>query len=207
MSDVKLILGDCLEVLPALEAGSVDAVITDPPYGVSYEDWDSDIPPQKLLDECLRIAVGPVLMFGAAPMILDFARYSPRPDRILIWAPAFTLSHTGSHGMSYRYHPIYVWRMETPAVKSVIPWDILSDNTEGHHWWNFGATKPLSLMRKLVVSWGGDTILDPYMGSGTTGVACVETGRNFIGCDNDPIPYAIAERRIAEAQLQMRMPL
>jgi len=47
-----------------------------------------------------------------------------------------------------------------------------------------------------------DTILDPFMGSGTTGVACVKTGRNFIGIEIDPDYYAIAEKRIAEAQMQ-----
>ena len=53
----------------------------------------------------------------------------------------------------------------------------------------------------------GDTILDPFMGSGTTGVACVQTGRNFIGIEIDPTYYAIAEKRIAQAKLQIRMPL
>jgi len=46
------------------------------------------------------------------------------------------------------------------------------------------------------------TVLDPYMGSGTTGVACIKTGRNFIGIEIDPDYYAIAEKRIAEAQMQ-----
>lgn len=51
----------------------------------------------------------------------------------------------------------------------------------------------------------GDTILDPFMGSGTTGVACVQTGRNFIGIEIDPTYFAIAEKRIAEAQMQLRL--
>jgi len=51
----------------------------------------------------------------------------------------------------------------------------------------------------------GDTILDPFMGSGTTGVACVQTGRNFIGIEIDPTYFAIAEKRIAEAQMQPRL--
>ena len=51
------------------------------------------------------------------------------------------------------------------------------------------------------------TILDPFMCSGTTGVACVQTGRNFIGIEIDPTYFAIAERRIQEAQLQLRLPL
>jgi adenine-specific DNA-methyltransferase len=68
-------------------------------------------------------------------------------------------------------------------------------------------TKPLWLMQRLVtVSTNPDmTVLDCFMGSGTTGVACVQTGRNFIGIEIDPTYYDIAERRIAEAQMQPRL--
>jgi len=68
-------------------------------------------------------------------------------------------------------------------------------------------TKPLWLMQRLVtVSTNPDmTVLDCFMGSGTTGVACVQTGRNFIGIEIDPTYFAIAERRIAEAQMQPRL--
>jgi len=48
----------------------------------------------------------------------------------------------------------------------------------------------------------GSTVLDPFMGSGTTGVACVQTGRNFIGIEIDETYYRIAQQRIAEAQMQ-----
>lgn len=51
------------------------------------------------------------------------------------------------------------------------------------------------------------TVLDPFMGSGTTGVACVQTGRKFIGVEIDPTYYAIAERRIAEARMQLALPM
>ena len=53
----------------------------------------------------------------------------------------------------------------------------------------------------------GATVLDPFMGSGTTGVACVRTGRNFIGIEIDPTYFAIAQRRIAEAQAQLALPM
>jgi len=52
-----------------------------------------------------------------------------------------------------------------------------------------------------------DFVLDPFMGSGTTGVACVQTGRRFIGIEIDPGYFAIAEKRIREAQMQLRMPI
>lgn len=69
--------------------------------------------------------------------------------------------------------------------------------------------KPVSLMRQLVmaVTTTGATVLDPFMGSGTTGVACMQTGRNFIGIEIDPGYFAIAKRRIEAAQAQMILPL
>ena len=69
--------------------------------------------------------------------------------------------------------------------------------------------KPIALMKWILENYTeeGDTIFDPFMGSGTTGVACVQTERNFIGCEIDPDYFKIAERRIHEAQQQMRLPI
>jgi site-specific DNA-methyltransferase (adenine-specific) len=76
-------------------------------------------------------------------------------------------------------------------------------NTErqGHH----PTQKPVALMAYLIRTYTnpGETVLDICMGSGTTGVACVKTGRNFIGMERDPAYFAIAEKRIAEARLQL----
>lgn len=65
--------------------------------------------------------------------------------------------------------------------------------------------KPVALMEYLIRTYTneGDTVLDNCMGSGTTGVACVNTGRNFIGIERDPTYFAIAEKRIADAQYQL----
>jgi site-specific DNA-methyltransferase (adenine-specific) len=69
--------------------------------------------------------------------------------------------------------------------------------------------KPLKLIAEIIESSTNqnDTIFDPFMGSGTTGVACMQLGRNFIGCEIDQNYYAIAEKRIKQAQRQMIMPL
>ena len=69
-------------------------------------------------------------------------------------------------------------------------------------------TKPLDLMRRLIVKLTAPsaTVFDPFMGSGTTGVACVQTGRNFIGCEIDAGYFEIAQRRIALAQQQPMLP-
>jgi site-specific DNA-methyltransferase (adenine-specific) len=69
--------------------------------------------------------------------------------------------------------------------------------------------KPLDVVKTITHNFSlpSGIVLDPFMGSGTTGVACVQTGRNFIGIEIDPNYYAIAEKRIAEAQLQTRLPI
>jgi site-specific DNA-methyltransferase (adenine-specific) len=76
-----------------------------------------------------------------------------------------------------------------------------------HYTMEHPTQKPVRLMERLIslVSDEGDTIFDPFMGSGTTGVACVQTGRNFIGVEIDPGYFAIAQKRIAEAQKQIRL--
>ena len=195
--DVTLYRGDCLEVLPTL--GRVDAVITDPPYGVKIAEWDDSMPSQLFLNECLRVASGPVLWFGAATMLLRFGVYDPCPDKVLIWAPKFTLSRIAQYGFAFRYHPIALWR---PIKQDVMPWDVLNDSTECGNWWEHPGTKPESLMIKLVRAFTNESCLDPFMGSGTTGVAAVKLGRKFIGIEIDEGYFEIAKRRISEALAQ-----
>ena len=72
---------------------------------------------------------------------------------------------------------------------------------------NIASPKPEKLMRWIIenATNKSDTILDPFMGSGTTGVACVQTGRNFIGIEIEPKYFEIAEKRIKEARMQLRL--
>lgn len=203
MEDITLICGDCLEVLPTLADNSVDAVITDPPYGAGIANWDESAPPQEVLTECLRIASGPVVWFGgrSTEEMFGFGNYAPRPDRLLMWNVKFCLSSAKSDGMYYRWHPIWCWRL--PEKQSIIKRDVIDANTEGHHvWGSHPATKPLTLMTQLVNAFGNDLVLDPFMGSGTTGVVCIKTGRKFIGIEIDETYFKIAQERIAKAMVE-----
>ncbi len=203
MSKVELYLGDCLEILPTLEDASVDSVITDPPYGVQVAGWDKEIPPQQVLTECLRISRGPVIWFGAASVrcIAPTMQYEPIPDRAIIWHLPFSLAKTSANGMYYRWHPIWCWR---PPKKQEVIWkDIVECSQDGHNEWKHPGTKPLKLMLQLVNAFGGKSVLDPFFGSGTTAVACIQTNRDFIGIEISPDYYAIAEKRISDAQLQL----
>lgn len=193
---VRLYCADCLTILPQLPDGCVDAVVTDPPYGVGIAEWDVDMPPQVILDESIRISTGSVVWFGSASRVLDFAKYKPRPDRMLVWNPAFALGRCQSKGFVFSWHPIAVWR---PRQCGEFSLDVLRHSADGRNWWNHPGTKPIALMVALCKMLSNATIIDPFLGSGTTGVACVKLGRRFIGIEIHEPYFNIAIRRIEKA--------
>ncbi len=212
--DVRLYCGDCLDLLPDLPDGAVDAVVTDPPYGVNlqydggFEDtadtWERLVPPVVSWADEREI---PCVVFGSSPTQgRDLALFPRWPDRTLIWAPAFSLSKSRSGGVFFRWHPVYCWNLPKrhggPSV------DVLRQSCDGRNWWDHPGTKPVALMEVLVcIAPEGATVLDPFAGSGTTGVACVHMGRRFVGIEISSDYYEIAERRIAEARMQLPLPM
>ena len=188
---VTLYHGDCLEILPTLEAGSVDAVITDPPYPDYYDELYQYKP--ELLD-VLNI-------FNCKQLIFWTARFE------------FPLSYSAIHiwdkvnGIGTQYERIFE-RLGTTAYRCyrhISPSSSVRAIIGGDKYNIHPSQKPIHLITELVESLTqpGDTILDPFMGSGTTGVACVEIGRNFIGIEIDADYFAIAQRRISDAQSRM----
>jgi len=206
--NVTLYLGDCLDVLPTLETGSMDAVITDPPYGIDFNSgWtgasianDGDITTRdKMLLFCSNV---PALVFGSPSM--------PPPKgtkATLVW-------HRPGSGMgdlSFPWKPDYEFIfvigdgfLHKHRGSSVLSfaWDMFRGDAFHPH------QKPLPLIKYLIdrlpMSY---TILDPFMGSGTTGVAAVQLGRRFIGIEIDENYFKIATKRIKQAQQQIIMPL
>ena len=208
---VELHLGDCLEVMKSIPDKSVDAVITDPPYGMN-KSFDNDTP--ELADELFksssfeieRICEGNYLAFWSAQRMDKIADFNPK--RVLIWNKTFAIYTPNNCG--YRYEPI-LWMFGKEAKQKCgdifESYPILFKNQPENV--SHPTQKPTEIMRFLIDNFTneGDTILDPFMGSGTTGVACVQTGRNFIGIEIDEGYFKIAEKRIADAQQQMRLPL
>jgi len=209
MSDVKLYLGDCLEILPMLEAGSVDAVITDPPYGIGKDIWDDE--DWDLIrhssHECARVLKPDGICFWFTstrhlPKTIEAVSAIPY-KWMFIWYPSNNMAH-GDLGFQ-KYTPILclshgkIWRKNMQDLREV---PIRTNEGNGHP-----TVKPIRLLTYLTEysTNENDTILDPFMGSGTTGVACVQTGRNFIGIEIEPKYFEIAEKRIKEAQLQLRL--
>jgi len=205
--NIRLYCGDCLEVLPTLAAGSVDAVVTDPPYGVSVADWDKSIPTPDILQECRRASCGCVLWFGAARPDAQAAVLALKPRRTYIWWNTFT--RTNSDGAFWQWQPFYVWGPFEGMGRDVIQMaaNFGSDSKKPLH----KCQKPLPLMKELVgcACEEDNTVLDPFMGSGTTGVACVKTGRKFIGIELDRGYFDIAVNRIKAALVERdaRLPM
>ena len=210
---ITLHCGDCLEYMRGMPDKSVDAVITDPPYGVGRDEgfegfggfgtpiartryfgnWDKTRPDKIYFDEMQRIS-NLALIFGGN----YFADYLPVSGHWVVWDKKQTMPTFGDCEL--------VW---TNSKRKSIKWiqrewnGLLGKEDTRQH----ATQKPIKIMTWLIENYTKDidTIFDPFMGSGTTGVACVQLGRNFIGCEIDPGYFAIAEKRIAEAQLQMRM--
>lgn len=198
---VELHLGDCLPFMKTLADKSVDCVLTDPPYGIDKEEWDAEFDP-TFIDEGIRVA--PLLV--VIPGIWALGKCITAMGENYLWTIG---GHKGG-GMTNTPIGFNNWQPVVLAGKTkervgVDAFDFTP--TDSGIKFYHSCQKPLNFMRWIVerTTRVGDTIFDPFMGSGTTGVACVQTGRNFIGCEIDPKYFAIAEKRIADAQLQTRM--
>ena len=207
----QVIHGDCLQVLRELPDGCVDAVICDPPYGLdypyaSYKDTRENLVATiaGFMPECLRIARRSVV-FPGLTNLWDY----PRPTWTLSWSWNDT-SHYGFAGIT-QWQPILLYGKDIEgfgSVNGVLKSDrihfadgngigfLAAYKGKGHP-----CPKPEKLMSYLSrrFSHEGDLILDPFCGSGTTGVACMQTGRRFIGIEIDAGYCDIARRRIADA--------
>ena len=204
IGDATLILGDCREVLPTLPR--VDAVVTDPPYGVdfSYESYcDKPEDHQAFVDQFLPLILdatsGPVCIF---PGIRGLWFY-PKPHWVLSWRKTFSVSR--SPFGSNNWEPVLVYNKGKKGERA-------SDSFEATFMYDPIAAghpcpKPVKAKEEvlLLASLPRETILDPFMGSGTTGVACIKLGRKFIGIEIEPKYFDIACRRIEEAWKQPRL--
>lgn len=203
MENFELYHGDCLEVMK--DIGTVDAVITDPPYGIAFESgWtgakisgDENVTArEKMLGLCSGI---PALVFGS-PKIKEPAGTKAnliwhRPgsgmgDLSFPWKSDYEFIHVIGFGFSHK--------SRCSSILS-FPWDTFRGDAFHPH------QKPLPLMKYLIERCPGDTVLDPFMGSGTTGVACAELGRRFIGIEIDNDYFEIARKRIEVAYAQKIM--
>lgn len=208
IGNAELWLGDCRDILPTL--GNVDAVVTDPPYGISYspsslvsagaqqfEVMKGDVH-EPQLDHVFRLGCRKII-FGAN----NFPNQLPQRGRWICWDKRGGISAADRMlGSPFEL----AWDDRTSGYDKMIR--ILHGgvvNADGANVQRQHPTqKPVALMIWCIQQLSLDeiTILDPYMGSGTTGVACARLGRRFIGIEIDPSYFAIACRRIEAAYAQ-----
>ena len=218
MSDITLIHGDCLQVLKDIPDNSVDAVITDPPYGIDFNYNKHDDTPDGYGDwlwSILELAEkkckpgSPLFVWQAMPNIKSFSRWFPRDWRIFAACKNFVQMRKVS--MQYSFDPVVVWWTDGEQWSEGTlsrDWHIGNTSPSSHTGLNdvkgHPCPRPLNQVTHIVNQWvrpGGIT-LDPFMGSGTTLVACHLTGRNGIGIEIDEKYFAIAQRRIKDALQQ-----
>lgn len=204
IGDCALYLGDCLEVLPKIK--KVDAVVTDPPYGIALNSsWRGKHGDCKIIaDEstAAREAALCSILFKRA--LIFGSPKIPKPKMVkqtIIWEKG---GHCGMGNLKIPWKPnfeeIYVLGGGFSGKRTSGVIHIISDGEcngavrERHH----PTEKPVSLMVELIKKTPG-VIADPFMGSGTTGVACVSLGRSFIGVEIEEKYFDIACKRIEEA--------
>ena len=200
IGNARLICADCRDVLPTL--GKVDAVVTDPPYGIADKwkggfsekhgwgkakdeaglrnEWDESTPSAETM---LAVATA-----GKEVIIWGGNYFELPPSRCwLVWSKPernFTLAEAE-----------LAWTNRDNVVRVL---DYARSDPDRLH----PTQKPVGVMRWSIAKTKGETILDPFMGSGTTGVAAVQMGRKFIGIEREPKYFDIAAKRIEDAQRQ-----
>lgn len=227
---VTLYCGDCREVMAGMEAESVDAVITDPPYmnlagnlkccynqtqrtptQTVGDPWEASM---RWANDAWKVTRYGVLCFCSFAFVTEVQMVfsEAKPIALLTW-----YKRNSPHAVRNvpRYTTEFIWclqkqqglrwrALDNTMLDVLLPWSgcVPGERIRDEHGQSAHPTqKPVALMERLLIV-GGDIILDPFMGSGTTGVACIKTGRKFIGIEIDENYCAIALKRIREAQAQ-----
>ena len=247
--DYKLYNDDCIEAMKGIPEGSIDLVLTDPPYGTTACKWDSVIPFEPMWKELKRITKpkSAIVLFGQEPFSsylrisnIEWYKYDwywkkSRPsgfinsklkplkdiEQILVFSSG-TTANKSNRNMPYFPQGLQDCNIEWSRPKHYVDGDKGVNPSRQSHKLNRVITKegyprqilefsnsnksvlhptqkPVALLEYLIKTYTneGELVIDFTMGSGSTGVACVSTNRNFIGIEKDEEYFKIAEQRIA----------
>jgi DNA modification methylase len=197
IGNATLYLGDCAEILPTL--GQFDAVVTDPPYGIGitksnrlsksrgFEDtgWDNKPPSKQLIDF--------VVSKGNQAILWGGNYFDLPPTRCFL---AWDKQNEGRDFADLEM----AWTNLDKVARIFRKRPMNMDFGKEHP-----TQKPVALMQWCIDKVDGITILDPFMGSGSTGVACAKMGKTFVGIEKDPNYFDIACKRIKSAYAQPDM--
>jgi DNA modification methylase len=241
---IRLLHGDCLEMLDYIHDNSVDMILADPPYGTTQCKWDSVIDLPLMWEQLKRVIKpnGAIVMTACQPFTSALIMSNPKmfkydwvwqkpkgtghlnakkqpmrdkEDVLVFYGKQCTYSpqmtkgnpykdkagknHSGNESMTESYGAYTNFREDnngTRYPKQVQQWPVVERDTI------HPTQKPEELMEYMVKTYTneGETVLDFTMGSGTTGVACRNTGRKFIGIEMDETYFQVANSRIIQQQ-------
>jgi len=226
MSKIELWQGDCLELMKDIPDGSVDAIITDPPYnisrdnnfhtmgraGIDFGEWDKGFDLTSWIKDYVKILNqnGSMIIFSSYRFIskivdvlennglvvkdiLEWRKSNPMPrnvDRRYVQDTEFAIWAVKKDAK---------WVFNKPKNESYLRAQFIAPIVSGKARTIHPTQKSLFVMEKIIQihTNKGETILDPFMGSGTTGVAAIRNGRNFIGIELDSEYFDISLKRLS----------
>jgi len=225
----KLILGDCLEKMREMPDNSVDLVITDPPYNINYcsnsgslkykrrnlhnEEWDTF----NKWKEFFEIIDKKMKENSHLYLFCSWKNYSEifnikKPKNVIVWIKGILgMGDLTSWGSSHEFVLFYEkGKRKIKRQQNWIKYEGITSFSETRNptfAFEHPTTKPIGLMEIFInkSSKKNDVILDPFMGSGTTGVAALKLQRKFIGIEINKEYFEIAKKRIGEWQNQTRL--
>lgn len=209
---VELYCNDCSNIKP-----QADAVITDPPYGmnakVNYKsrkrgalaecnDFKPILGDDAPFDPSPWLGYPTVVLFGAN----WYANRLPVSGAWIVWDKLDGLTSGRDVGFNDNSDCELIWTNQGKAARIMRHrWMGCMKASEHGQRRVHPTQKPVELMVKIIryVTQPGETVFDPYMGSGSTGIACVQTGRDFIGVEIVPEYFEVAKSRIEKVQLEV----
>ena len=241
---MNLMLGDCLKRMREIESGSVDMILTSPPYNMNlrirngkycsrqivkeittkYESFDDNLPldeyfefNKKVLNECLRVSdvvfYNVQFLTGNKPALFRLiGEFHNKIKEFIVWDKVNAQPAIGKNVLNSQFEVLLVLQNSKPESRAFNSAQF--DRGTISNLWNIkrgkkihkshGAVFPIELAEKVINNFCplSAKVLDPFMGVGSTGVACVNTGRDFIGIEMDKGYFNIAKNRIEEAQIK-----
>ena len=184
-----VVLGDCAKELKKIPAGSIDLVVTDPPYGMNLQPWRKD---QRRIPGDDRFPVDTMKRLIEVPRLAAyfFCRWDnlwdhdslPKPKSALVWEKQRGGTGDCAHTHSRDYEMVLFYPGPEHKFKGR-PGDILVSYREGNDL--HPSTKSPRMLRQMLSWYNFETVLDPYMGIGTTGQAAKALGKHFLGFEID----------------------
>jgi len=208
IGNATLYCGDCKDILPQLQLSNIGTVITDPPYGMEYQsnyrldkhhkianDNDATLA-NWVIDWSINHARHSVYAFGRWDNLKDY----PAPKSLITWVKNNWSMGDLQHEHARQTEVAFFYALKQHRFPNKRPTDVVihprTDNS------SHPTEKPVGLMQQFI-DWTEGVVLDPFMGSGSTGVAAVKMNRPFIGIEINQKYFDIACKRIEESQKQV----